>query len=122
MGELIDRVMRELPDTDRDRYDVAYERGRAQARSIMLFGGMAIGAAVAAVTTYLLDPDRGAGRRAKLAEMLAQVRANRPVPRERAIVPVDVMAPLAGATDATGGTADATEATRTAERETVSIG
>ena len=67
MQNLISRIQRELPDTDKDRYDAAYERGRAQARSGNLFGGLAFGAIVGAALMYLFDPERGAGRRAELA-------------------------------------------------------
>ena len=28
MDDLVSRLVRELPDTNRDRYDIAYERGR----------------------------------------------------------------------------------------------
>jgi hypothetical protein len=66
MKDVIARLQRELPDTDRDRYDVAYERGRAQARSGLLAGGLALGSAVGAGLMWLLDPVHGAGRRAEL--------------------------------------------------------
>jgi hypothetical protein len=52
-----------LPDTDRTRYDIAYQRGRAQARSQMLFTGLALGAAVGAAAMFFLDPVRGTARR-----------------------------------------------------------
>jgi hypothetical protein len=67
MKDLVARVQRELPDTDKNRYDVAYERGRAQARSSLLFGGLLLGSAVGAGLMWLLDPTRGAERRADLA-------------------------------------------------------
>jgi hypothetical protein len=67
MSDAIFRLLRELPDTDKDRYDVAYERGRAQARSSLLFGGMTIGLVVGALGLFLLDPVEGSGRRAQLA-------------------------------------------------------
>jgi hypothetical protein len=66
MNHLISRIQRELPDTDKDRYDAAYERGLAQGRSGNLFGGLAFGAIVGAALMFLFDPDRGAGRRAEL--------------------------------------------------------
>src|SRR4051812_28473150 len=65
MKNLISRFQRELPDTDKDRYDVAYERGATQKRSGTLFGGLAIGAVAGLVAMYLLDPVRGAARRAQ---------------------------------------------------------
>ncbi len=73
MDDLVSRISRELPDTDRDRYDIAYQRGRAQARSTLLFGGLALGAAVGAVATLLLDPGRGRGRRIELSQRLGAV-------------------------------------------------
>jgi hypothetical protein len=74
MNNLISRIQRELPDTDKDRYDAAYERGRAQARSGNLFGGLTFGVIVGAVLMYLFDPDRGAGRRAELASRAITLR------------------------------------------------
>ena len=65
--DVLSRIQRELPDTDKDRYDVAYERGRTQARSSMLFGGLIFGALIGALMMFLLDPVHGAGRRAQLA-------------------------------------------------------
>ncbi len=73
MDDLVSRISRELPDTDRDRYDIAYERGRAQARSTLLFGGLALGAAAGAVATLLLDPARGRGRRIELSQRVGAV-------------------------------------------------
>ena len=64
MDDVVFRLLRELPDTDKDRYDIAYERGRAQARSSLLFGGMAIGLLAGALGLFLLDPVVGGGRRA----------------------------------------------------------
>ena len=74
MNEMISRLQRELPDTDKNRYDVAYERGRAQARSGLLFGGLAFGALVGAALTFLFDPARGAGRRAQIASRATGIR------------------------------------------------
>ena len=68
MDDMVFRLLRELPDTDKDRYDIAYERGRAQARSALLFGGMTIGLVAGAVGLFLLDPVVGSGRRAQLAQ------------------------------------------------------
>jgi hypothetical protein len=73
MKMILSRVQRELPDTDRDRYDVAYERGRAQARSSLLFGGVAVGSALGAGLMWLLDPEKGAGRRSQLTSRLSEV-------------------------------------------------
>ena len=68
MDDVVFRLLRELPDTDKDRYDIAYERGRAQVRSSLLFGGMAIGLVAGGLGLFLLDPVVGAGRRAQLAQ------------------------------------------------------
>jgi hypothetical protein len=67
MSDVVFRLLRELPDTDKDRYDVAYERGRAQARSSLVFGGMMIGLVAGALVLFLLDPVEGTGRRTQLA-------------------------------------------------------
>jgi hypothetical protein len=76
MKNLLSRVQRELPDTDQDRYDVAYERGRAQARSGLLAGGLALGSAVGAAVMWLFEPSRGAGRRAQLASRLQGLKSS----------------------------------------------
>lgn len=73
MDDLVGRITRELPDTDRSRYDIAYERGRAQARSSLLFAGAALGAIVGGAATFLLDPARGRGRRIELGQRLGAV-------------------------------------------------
>ena len=70
MDDIVGRLVRELPDTDKDRYDIAYERGRAQARSSLLGAGLAIGLAAGAVLTFLLDPSLGRGRRIELRQRL----------------------------------------------------
>ena len=73
MDDLVGRITRELPDTDRSRYDIAYERGRAQARSALLFGGAALGAILGSAATFLLDPTHGRGRRVELGQRLGAV-------------------------------------------------
>jgi hypothetical protein len=73
MDELVFRLLRELPDTDKDRYDIAYERGRAQARSSLLFGGMAVGLIAGGLGLFLLDRVVGAGRRARLTRQVKTV-------------------------------------------------
>jgi hypothetical protein len=67
MKRFFSRVQRELPDTDKDRYDIAYERGRAQSRSSLLFGGLVLGAISGLIGMFVLDPVRGAQRRAAIA-------------------------------------------------------
>jgi hypothetical protein len=74
MENIISRIQRELPDTDKDRYDAAYERGRAQARSGNVFGGLAFGALVGAVLMYLFDPERGTDRRNELLSWVTGLR------------------------------------------------
>ena len=71
MDDIISRLMRELPDTDKDRYDIAYERGRAQARSSLAGGGLAVGLAAGAALMFLLDPRLGRGRRIELRQRLS---------------------------------------------------
>jgi hypothetical protein len=73
MDDLVSRLIRELPDTSKDRYDIAYQRGRSQARSTLLFGGFAIGLAAGGLAVYLLDPRLGHGRRVELGQRLGAV-------------------------------------------------
>jgi gas vesicle protein len=70
MEDLVGRLLRELPDTDKDRYDIAYARGRAQARSSLLLGGLALGLALGAAAMSLLDPTVGRSRRAEVRQRL----------------------------------------------------
>jgi gas vesicle protein len=72
--DFLSRLQRKLPDTDKDRYDVAFEQGVSQARSGLLFGGLLVGALTGAAAMYLLDPARGADRRAKLASRASGLR------------------------------------------------
>jgi gas vesicle protein len=72
LDEVVRRLERRWPGTDEERYDRAYERGYARGRSGKLAVGLAVGAAAAAAGTFLLDPERGKGRRARL-----QARARR---------------------------------------------
>jgi gas vesicle protein len=74
MKNLISRIQRELPDTDKDRYDVAHERGKSEVRGGLLFGGLAFGAIVGAALTFLFDPNRGSDRRAQLASRATDLR------------------------------------------------
>ena len=70
MNDIVGKLMRELPDTDKDRYDLAYQRGRAQARSSLIAGGLAVGLAAGAALMFLLDPRLGRGRRIDLRQRL----------------------------------------------------
>jgi gas vesicle protein len=63
----VSRLERELPDTDKDRYDRAFERGRVRTRTIYLAGGAAAGIAAGIAAAMLLDPQRGVERRARIA-------------------------------------------------------
>jgi len=54
MEDIVGRLLRELPDTDKDRYDIAFARGRAQARSSLVFSGLAIEAIFIAALSILL--------------------------------------------------------------------
>jgi gas vesicle protein len=72
--DFLSRLKRELPDTNKDRYDIAYEQGASQARSGLLFGGVLIGALAGAAAMFMLDPARGAGRRAQLASRATGLR------------------------------------------------
>jgi len=65
----VSRLERELPDTDKDRYDRAFERGRVRTRSIYVAGGLAAGIVAGLVGAMLLDPDRGPARRARVAKL-----------------------------------------------------
>jgi gas vesicle protein len=63
------RLERDLPDTDKDRYDRAYQRGRIQTRSIFVGLGLAIGVAAGVTAAALFDPQRGPARRARIAAL-----------------------------------------------------
>jgi len=71
MEDIVGRLLRELPDTDKDRYDIAFARGRAQARSSLVFSGLAVGLAVGSAAMFLLDPKSGRGRRLDLRQRIA---------------------------------------------------
>jgi gas vesicle protein len=67
------RLERELPDTDKDRYDRAYERGRVQTRTMYVVGGLAVGIGAGIAAAVLLDPQRGEQRRAQISKLRDQV-------------------------------------------------
>jgi hypothetical protein len=71
MEDIVGRLLRELPDTDKDRYDIAFARGRAQARSSLVFSGLAAGLALGSAAMFLLDPQLGRGRRLDLRQRIA---------------------------------------------------
>lgn len=74
MDDIVSRLIRELPDTNRDRYDIAYSRGRAQARSSLLAGGLVAGFAGGLAAMFLFDPAKGRSRRAELGQRLGALR------------------------------------------------
>jgi hypothetical protein len=61
--DLLTQLQREVPDTDKDR-------SHRQARTGMSFGRLLVGALAGATAMFLLDPVRGAGRRAQVAHAL----------------------------------------------------
>jgi hypothetical protein len=69
IGGVIMRLERELPDTDKDRYDRAFERGRVRTRTIYLGVGAAVGIGAGIVAAELLDPQRGKARREAIARL-----------------------------------------------------
>ena len=71
MDDIVGRLLRELPDTDKDRYDIAFARGRAQARSSLVFSGLAVGLAVGSAAMFLLDPQLGRDRRIDFRQRIA---------------------------------------------------
>ena len=75
MDDIVGRLLRELPDTDKDRYDIAFARGRAQARSSLVFSGLAVGLAVGSAVMFLLDPHSGRSRRIDLRQRIADAAA-----------------------------------------------
>jgi hypothetical protein len=65
---MISEMQRYVPGTDQERYDIAYKRGRRQTRSALVFGGLFAGLVMGALGMFLLDPDRGKGRRAEIRQ------------------------------------------------------
>jgi len=68
MRDIVAEVQRNLPGTDKDRYDIAYERGKTQARSALAATGLALGLAVGTALMFFFDPVMGPGRRAQLRQ------------------------------------------------------
>ena len=67
---LVTNLERELPNTDKDRYDRAFGRGFARARTSFVIVGAATGIAAGIAGAYLFDPQRGAHRRNALRTRL----------------------------------------------------
>jgi gas vesicle protein len=63
VDEVVRRIERDWPGTDRDRYERAFQRGYARGRSGRLAVGLVLGASAAAAVVYLMDPERGERRR-----------------------------------------------------------
>jgi hypothetical protein len=63
---LVSNLERELPTTDKDRYDRAYLRGWTRARTSFVGVGLLAGIAAGIAGAFLLDPQRGPQRRAAL--------------------------------------------------------
>ena len=64
---IISRIERELPDTDKDRYVRAFERGRVQTRTRYVVLGAVAGIAAGILGVLFLDPKQGKGRRDAMA-------------------------------------------------------
>jgi hypothetical protein len=65
----VSRLERELPDTDKDRYDRAFERGRVRTRSVYIAGGVAVGIVAGIAGAVLLDVRRNPEHRARIAKL-----------------------------------------------------
>ena len=63
ISTLVTNLERELPTTDKDRYDRAFGRGFARARTSFVIVGAATGIAAGIAGAFLLDPQRGPERR-----------------------------------------------------------
>ena len=70
ISTLVTNLERELPNTDKDRYDRAFGRGFARARTSFVIVGAATGIAAGIAGAYLLDPQRGPQRRNALRTKL----------------------------------------------------
>jgi hypothetical protein len=68
MKDVIAEVQRQLPGTDKDRYDIAYERGKSQARSALTTVGLALGVVAGTALMFFFDPVMGKRRRALLRD------------------------------------------------------
>jgi gas vesicle protein len=73
MKDVIAEVQRQLPGTDKDRYDIAYERGKTQARSALATAGLALGVVVGTALMFFFDPVMGKRRRALLRDKAAAI-------------------------------------------------
>lgn len=70
ISQIVENLERELPTTDKGRYDRAYSRGWARARTSFVVVGAATGIAAGIAGAWLLDPKQGPRRRAALRARL----------------------------------------------------
>jgi hypothetical protein len=70
---LVENLERELPTTDKGRYDRAYERGWARARSSFVVVGAVTGILAGIAGAYFLDPKRGPQRRQRIGSNVRRV-------------------------------------------------
>jgi hypothetical protein len=68
LTSLVTNLERELPTTDKDRYDRAFARGWTRARTAFVGVGLLTGALAGIAGAFLLDPAQGPRRRATLRE------------------------------------------------------
>lgn len=66
INHLVAGLERDLPSTDKGRYDRAYGRGWARARTTFVVVGVATGIATGIAGAWLLDPKQGERRREAL--------------------------------------------------------
>ena len=66
IGKIVENLERDLPTTDKGRYDRAYSRGWARARTGFVIVGAAAGIAAGIAGAFLLDPKEGPRRREAL--------------------------------------------------------
>ena len=66
IGKIVENLERDLPTTDKGRYDRAYSRGWARARTSFIVVGAAAGIAAGIAGAWLLDPKQGPRRREAL--------------------------------------------------------
>jgi hypothetical protein len=70
IGKIVENLERDLPTTDKGRYDRAYSRGWARARTGFVIVGAAAGIAAGIAGAFLLDPNEGPRRREALRSKL----------------------------------------------------
>jgi hypothetical protein len=70
IGKIVETLERDLPTTDKGRYDRAYSRGWARARTGFVIVGAAAGIAAGIAGAFLLDPNNGPRRREALRTKL----------------------------------------------------